>query len=105
MGDDGPEVLVCVTGGIAAYRACELVRLLVRGGRDVQVAMTPQALRFVGATTFAGLSRRPVLTDEPAAGGPIYPHLDAARARASSASRRAPRTRSRGSRRASPTRS
>ena len=39
--------------------------------------MTPAAERFVGATTFAGLSRTPVLTDRPAPGGPIYPHLDA----------------------------
>jgi phosphopantothenoylcysteine decarboxylase/phosphopantothenate--cysteine ligase len=69
-----------VTGGIAAYRACELVRLLVRAGRAVQVVATPAALRFVGETTWAGLSRRPVLVDRPAAGGPIYPHLDAARA-------------------------
>jgi phosphopantothenoylcysteine decarboxylase/phosphopantothenate--cysteine ligase len=69
-----------VTGGIAAYRSAELVRLLVRAGVDVQVVMTPSAERFVGATTFAGLSRRPVLSDRPDAGGPIYPHLVAARA-------------------------
>ena len=37
------------------------------------------ARRFVGETTFAGLSRRHVLTDEPDPSGPIYPHLDAAR--------------------------
>jgi phosphopantothenoylcysteine decarboxylase/phosphopantothenate--cysteine ligase len=69
-----------VTGGIAAYRACEVVRLLVRAGRAVQVVATPAALRFVGEATWAGLSRRPVLVDRPEAGGPIYPHLDAARA-------------------------
>jgi phosphopantothenoylcysteine decarboxylase/phosphopantothenate--cysteine ligase len=74
-----PEVLLGVTGGIAAYRAAELVRLLVRAGVDVQVAMTPGAERFVGSTTFAGLSRRPVLTDRPG-DGPIYPHLAASRA-------------------------
>ena len=73
------DVLLGVTGGIAAYRACDLVRLLVRRGLGVQVVMTRSALRFVGETTFAGLSRRPVLHDRLEAGGPIYPHLDAAR--------------------------
>ncbi len=79
--EDGfAPVLLAVTGGIAAYRACEVVRGLVKADIPVQVAMTRAARRFVGETTFAGLSRRNVLTDEPTAGGPIYPHLDAARA-------------------------
>ena len=52
----------------------------MKDGLAVQVVMTPAAERFVGATTFAGLSRTPVLTDRPTPGGPIYPHLDAARA-------------------------
>lgn len=78
---DGPApVLLAVTGGIAAYRACEVVRALVKADVPVQVAMTRAARRFVGETTFAGLSRRHVLTDDPTPGGPIYPHLDAARA-------------------------
>ena len=74
----GPPLLLGVTGGIAAYRACELVRLLVRDGHGVQVAMTADAERFVGPETFAGLSRRPVLRDVPALDG-SYPHLDASR--------------------------
>jgi phosphopantothenoylcysteine decarboxylase / phosphopantothenate---cysteine ligase len=74
------DVLLGVTGGIAAYRAAELCRLFVKDGLDVQVVMTSAAERFVGETTFAGLSRARVLTDRPASGGPIYPHLDAARA-------------------------
>jgi phosphopantothenoylcysteine decarboxylase/phosphopantothenate--cysteine ligase len=78
---DGPApVLLAVTGGIAAYRACEVVRGLVKADVPVQVAMTRAARRFVGETTFAGLSRRHVLTDDPDPNGPIYPHLDAARA-------------------------
>jgi phosphopantothenoylcysteine decarboxylase/phosphopantothenate--cysteine ligase len=77
--DPPPEVLLGVTGGIAAYRAAELVRLLVRDSIAVQVVMTTAAQRFVGAQTFAGLSRRRVLTDEVSADGPIYPHLVAAR--------------------------
>jgi phosphopantothenoylcysteine decarboxylase/phosphopantothenate--cysteine ligase len=75
-----PDVLLGVTGGIAAYRAAELCRLFVKDGLAVEVVMTAAAERFVGATTFAGLSRTPVLTDRPVPGGPIYPHLDAARA-------------------------
>ena len=79
--EDGPApVLLAVTGGIAAYRACEVVRGLVKADVPVQVAMTRAARRFVGETTFAGLSRRHVLTDDPEPHGPIYPHLDAARA-------------------------
>ena len=78
--DGHAPVLLAVTGGIAAYRACEVVRVLVKADVGVQVAMTDAARRFVGETTFAGLSRRPVLTDDPDPSGPIYPHLDAARA-------------------------
>ncbi len=67
-------IIVGVCGGIAAYKACELVRLLVKAGHEVQVIQTPSATEFVGPTTFAALSRRPVLTDD--AGDP-FPHLAA----------------------------
>ena len=81
VAEDGlAPVLLAVTGGIAAYRACEVVRGLIKADVSVQVAMTRAARRFVGETTFAGLSRRHVLTDDPDPNGPIYPHLDAARA-------------------------
>ena len=59
----GRRVLLGVTGGIAAYKAAHLVRLLTTAGAEVQVVMTPAALRFVGADTFAALSRRPVHSD------------------------------------------
>jgi phosphopantothenoylcysteine decarboxylase / phosphopantothenate---cysteine ligase len=73
-GDTTVMILVGVCGGIAAYKTCELVRTLVRAGHDVQVIQTPDSQRFVGPTTFAALSRRPVLAD----GGPeVFPHLDA----------------------------
>jgi phosphopantothenoylcysteine decarboxylase / phosphopantothenate---cysteine ligase len=52
------RVLVGVTGGIAAYKACELVRLLVRGGHEVVPLVTPSAERFVRVETFFGLARR-----------------------------------------------
>jgi phosphopantothenoylcysteine decarboxylase/phosphopantothenate--cysteine ligase len=59
----GRRVLLGVTGGIAAYKACILTRLLTQAGATVQVVMTGGALRFVGQATFAALSGRPVRTD------------------------------------------
>jgi phosphopantothenoylcysteine decarboxylase/phosphopantothenate--cysteine ligase len=53
-----------VTGGIAAYKAAELVRLLGKQGADVQVAMTEAATHFVTATTFQALSGKPVYIDQ-----------------------------------------
>ena len=55
-------VVVGVTGGIAAYKACELVRLFVKGGYDVHVVMTAHATEFVTPLTFRTLSRNPVPT-------------------------------------------
>jgi phosphopantothenoylcysteine decarboxylase / phosphopantothenate---cysteine ligase len=67
------RVLVGVTGGIAAYKACELVRLLVKAGHEVIPLVTPGAERFVRAETFDALAH-PTTTrrDEP------YPHLERA---------------------------
>lgn len=59
----GANVVVCVGGGIAAYKAAELVRLLDKAGAHVQVAMTSRAQKFIGAMTFQALTRRPVFTD------------------------------------------
>ncbi len=56
------RILLCVCGGIAAYKAAELVRRLRDAGAQVQVAMTDNAQRFVGAQTFQALSHRPVRT-------------------------------------------
>jgi phosphopantothenoylcysteine decarboxylase/phosphopantothenate--cysteine ligase len=61
--DDRPRVLLGVSGGIAAYKAVELLRLLKEAGCDVRVIPTQSALRFVGAPTFAALSGEPVSTD------------------------------------------
>ena len=52
-----------VSGGIAAYKACSLLRLLTESGHDVTVVPTAAALRFVGAPTWAALSGKPVSTD------------------------------------------
>ena len=54
------RILLCVCGGIAAYKAAELVRRLRDAGAQVQVAMTENALRFVGAQTFQAVSGLPV---------------------------------------------
>ena len=54
------KVVVGVTGSIAAYKACELVRLLVKRGDDVHVVMTEHARAFVTPLTFQTLSRNPV---------------------------------------------
>src|SRR6186997_2250159 len=62
------RILLGVTGGIAAYKACELTRLLVRAGHEVIPLVTPGADRFVRRETFAALARRPRKED-------LYPHL------------------------------
>jgi phosphopantothenoylcysteine decarboxylase/phosphopantothenate--cysteine ligase len=62
------RILVGITGGIAAYKACELVRLLVQAGHDVQPLPTPGAERFVTAETFFALARKDRDADP-------YPHL------------------------------
>jgi phosphopantothenoylcysteine decarboxylase/phosphopantothenate--cysteine ligase len=59
----GRRVLLGVTGGIAAYKACLLVRLLTQAGAGVQVVMTRAATRFVGAETFSGLTGRLAYAD------------------------------------------
>ena len=62
------RILLGVTGGIAAYKACTLVRLLVRAGHEVHPVLTASAERFVAAETFAALARR-------APSNESYPHL------------------------------
>ncbi len=57
------KIVLGVAGGIAAYKACSLLRLLTEDGHDVTVVPTQAALRFVGAPTWAALSGRPVATE------------------------------------------
>ena len=68
------RVLVGVTGGIAAYKACELVRLFVREGHEVVPLVTPGAEQFVRAETFYALARR---KPDPGTRS-VYPHLERA---------------------------
>jgi len=62
------RILLGVSGGIAAYKACEVCRLFVKGGHDVVPLVTPAAERFVTAETFRALARRPPAED-------VYLHL------------------------------
>jgi phosphopantothenoylcysteine decarboxylase/phosphopantothenate--cysteine ligase len=62
------RVLLGVTGGIAAYKACELTRLLVRAGHEVTPILTPDAEQFVAARTFEALARRQMPRE-------LFPHL------------------------------
>ncbi|HVY62123.1 MAG TPA: flavoprotein, partial [Planctomycetota bacterium] len=62
------RVLLGVTGGIAAYKACELCRLLVKAGHEVTPILTPGAEAFVSAATFEALARREAPRE-------LYPHL------------------------------
>ncbi|MEV0919923.1 bifunctional phosphopantothenoylcysteine decarboxylase/phosphopantothenate--cysteine ligase CoaBC [Streptomyces sp. NPDC049967] len=58
-----PKVVLGVSGGIAAYKACELLRRLTESGHDVQVVPTEASLHFVGAATWSALSGHPVSTE------------------------------------------
>lgn len=75
------NILLGITGGIAAYKAAELVRLLVKQGLDVQVVMTQSACRFITPTTMQALSGKPVLIDlwESSSGNGMA-HIELARA-------------------------
>ena len=78
------HILIGVTGGIAAYKTCELVRRLQDQGATIQIVMTEAATRFVTPTTFQALSGRPVYTsawESPEISGPgnAMPHIDLTR--------------------------
>lgn len=75
-----PKVLIGITGGIAAYKAAEIVSQLIKAGTDVRVIMTEAATKFVAPLTFAALTQQKVLTStfpENTSGemDVIYPHL------------------------------
>jgi phosphopantothenoylcysteine decarboxylase/phosphopantothenate--cysteine ligase len=60
---EGRKILLGVTGGIAAYKAAVIIRLLVKEGAEVKVVMTPLAKEFITPLTLATLSKNPVLVD------------------------------------------
>ena len=71
------RITLAVTGGIAAYKCCEFVRMLKKAGADVRVAMTEHATAFVGPVTFEALSGHPVVLSEWAPGPQgAMPHIE-----------------------------
>jgi len=78
----GKRIVIGMTGGVAAYKVCELVRRLGDEGAEVQVVMTAAAREFVTATTLQALSGRPVFTDQWGHGAQTsnaVPHIDLSR--------------------------
>ena len=59
----GKHIVLGITGSIAAYKACQLVRLLVKEGAEVQAVMTPAAKEFVSPLTLATLTQKPVVSE------------------------------------------
>lgn len=78
MAAEKSRVLLAVCGGIAAYKACEVLRGLQKAGCEVRVTMTADAERFVGATTFEALSGAPVGTSLYEYPGSAIPHIELA---------------------------
>jgi phosphopantothenoylcysteine decarboxylase len=78
---NGRELLLGVTGGVAAFKTAALVSRLVQAGAGVTVVMTEAATEFVGPATFRALTGRPVSTEMfPDARTPLGPHIELARA-------------------------
>ena len=65
---EGKKILLGVSGGIAAYKVCYLVRYFVKEGAEVKVIMTPSATKFVSPVTLSALSKNEVLIN-------LLPHL------------------------------
>ncbi|MCQ2103331.1 MAG: bifunctional phosphopantothenoylcysteine decarboxylase/phosphopantothenate synthase [Fibrobacter sp.] len=76
MNLEGKHILLGVSGGIAAYKSCELLRLLQKKGAEVRVCMTEAATQFVAPLTFASLSRCPVYLKNGAAEARPFQHID-----------------------------
>lgn len=72
------HILLAITGGVAAYKSCELVRLLKKQGHTVTVALSQAAAGFVSAQTFQALSGHPVLTENGGTGNGMA-HINATR--------------------------
>ena len=78
MSSESRHVLLAVCGGIAAYKACEVLRGLQKAGCEVRVTMTADAERFVGPATFEGLTRHAVADDLYGYPETAIPHVDLA---------------------------
>ena len=57
------NILICITGSIAAYKSCEIIRNLRKEGAQIQVAISKSGQKFIGSATLAALSNNKVITD------------------------------------------
>lgn len=60
---EGKHIVLGITGSIAAYKACSLIRLLIKDGAEVQVVITPAGKEFITPTTLSTLTRKPVISE------------------------------------------
>ena len=73
------KIALLVTGGVAAYKSAAVVSGLAKQGHETQVVLTETALQFVGAATFAALSKRAPVTGMFDSRFPLGPHIELAR--------------------------
>lgn len=59
----GKKIVLGITGSIAAYKACSLIRLLIKAGAEVQVVITPAGKEFITPVTLSTLTSKPVVSD------------------------------------------
>src|SRR4051812_28467475 len=76
---EGKTIALCVTGSIAAYKACEVARLCIKAGAKVLPVMTPSATKFVGTATLSGLTGEAPIVDmfDPKTAGELHVALGA----------------------------
>ena len=60
---EGKKIVLGITGSIAAYKACNIIRLLVKAGAEVQVVITPAGKEFITPITLSALTQKPVISD------------------------------------------
>ena len=60
---EGKKIVIGITGSIAAYKTCTLIRLLIKRGAEVQVVITPAGKEFVTPITLSALTHKPVVSD------------------------------------------
>lgn len=73
------EIIIAVTGGVAAFKSAALTSQLVQNGFNVRVVMTPSAQKFIGAATFTALTGKPVVTETFDPQFPLGAHIELAR--------------------------
>ena len=60
----GKKIVLGITGSIAAYKACQIIRLLVKSGAEVQVVITPAGKEFITPITLSALTQKPVVSEK-----------------------------------------